>query len=352
MGHQDFHRLIISNKRKTIILVVTFCCFVPLVAAILVPLFVTFLAGGTWLRSIVATHPGLSVIDLSLVIGGIAWIYCCIFCVLMYRNGDQAVLRSLQAKRIRHEDDPELFNCVDEMAIAAGIPMPRVFRIDDAAANALATGRDPEHASIVVTTGLREMLTRDELEGVIAHEMSHIRNYDTRLMLMTSVLVGAVDGLCAYCAAWAVHLIPDWNLTPEDKEERSYWLVYVAFIATIISLTVWWLGPLIVFEIAVALLGILALAPLSAHVIQFAVSREREYLADASAVDLARDPQSLASALFKIDHHRHQLRAVSGATAHLFIANPLPRFRRLGRTVFASHPPLKERIRRLVEMSA
>jgi heat shock protein HtpX len=352
MGHQNFQHLIVSNKRKTAILVLVFCLFVPLVAAILVPLTVTFIAGGVWLRSILAAYPEIGRIGLALIIAGIAAISSWIYCFLMYTSGDQAVLRRVLAKRIRHDDDPELFNCVEEMALAAGIPMPRVYHIEDPAANAMATGRDPNHASIAVTTGLRELLTRDELQGVIAHEMSHIRNYDTQLMLMTAVLVGAVEGLCESCAQWLAALIPKSDLAPQGEGAVYYYLIYYGVVLTILSLTAWWLGPLTVLGILVAILGILALAPLSAHVIQFAMSREREYLADASAVDLARNPQALASALFKINEHRHRLRAVSGATAHLFIANPLPRYVRLGNTVFSSHPPLKERIRRLAAMSA
>jgi heat shock protein HtpX len=351
MAHQDFKHLIVSNKRETALLVLVFCCFVPLVAALLVTLTVTFIAGGIWLRSILVSLPDLTPIDLFLIIAGIAAFFSCIYCLLMYTNGDRAVLRSVGARRIRHDVDPELFNCVEEMAIAAGIPMPRVFRIDDPAANAMATGWDPQHASIAITTGLRELLSREELQGVIAHEMSHIRNYDTRLMLMTSVLVGAVEGLCDSCESWMAKLVPSRdNLLAEGIGPVYFCLIYLAVVITVISLTLLWLGPLTALGILFALFAILALAPLSARVIQFAVSREREYLADASAVDLARNPQALASALFKIDHDRHRLRAVNGATAHLFIANPLRRFSRLGHTVFASHPPLKERIRRLATM--
>jgi len=323
---------------------------VPLVAALLVTLTVTFIAGGVWLRSILVSLPELTPIDLFLIIAGIAAFFSCIYCLLMYTGGDRAVLRSVQAGRIRHDDDPELFNCVEEMAIAAGVPMPRVYRIDDRAANAMATGWDPEHASIAVTAGLRELLSRDELQGIIAHEMSHIRNYDTRLMLMTSVLVGAVEGLCDSCESWMAKLVPSRDLMPEGMKPLQFYVIYLVVVITIISLTMLWLGPLTALGILLALFAILALAPLSARGIQFAVSREREYLADASAVDLARNPQALASALFKIDHDRHRLRAVNGATAHLFIANPLRRFSRLGHTVFASHPPLKERIRHLATM--
>jgi heat shock protein HtpX len=235
------------------------------------------------------------------------------------------------------------------MAIAAGVPVPRIYRIDDLAANAMATGRDPEHASIVVTRGLRDILSREELQGVIAHEMSHVRNYDTRLMLMTAVLVGAIEGLCDYCEDWFLSLIR--NLDPEVGYGDFSTMFLCAVILSVV-LTVWWLGPWPVLGLALAIACILALAPVSAHVIQFAVSRQREYLADASAVELARNPRGLASALFKIEQDRHRLRAVNGATAHLFIANPLPRFSRLGHTMFASHPPLKERIRRLAAMSA
>jgi heat shock protein HtpX len=174
--------------------------------------------------------------------------------------------------------------------------------------------------------------------------MSHIRNYDIRLMMMTAVLTGSVVGLCDYCVERCVNLVRP----PEDSDDPTGCLVRLVAIGVI--LTTVWLGPLLAFGILLAIVLMLALAPLSAHVIQFAVSRQREYLADASAVELTRYSQGLASALWKIEQDQHELRAVNGAIAHLFISNPIKRFRQLGHTAFASHPPLKERIRRLAMM--
>jgi Zn-dependent protease with chaperone function len=160
-------------------------------------------------------------------------------------------------------------------------------------------------------------------------------------MLLTAVLSGSVVGLCNYL----VEKLFSFLGPPEDSPDPSGLLVRVLVIG--VMLTAIWLGPLAVAGIVLAIAAMLFLAPLSAHLIQFAVSREREYLADACAVELTRYPQGLASALWKLDQDRHQLRSVSGATAHLFISNPIKRFRRLAHTAFASHPPLKERVRRL-----
>jgi heat shock protein HtpX len=339
--HQhSFRDLIAANKRKSALLMVAFCLLVPLVAGTLIPLIVT-VVGGAWVRAVERAHPALTPIRLCFLIAVLASVFSIVYCWLMYHHGDRVVLRSVQARRIHHDDDPELFNVVEEMAVAAGVPMPRVFLIDDPAANAMATGREPSRASIAVTCGLREILARDELQGVIAHEMSHIRNYDTRVMLMTAVLTGSVEGLCRYLVETLLSL----GGPPEDSADPTGCLVRLIGAGVIV--TTIWLGPLAVFGLLLAIVLLLMLAPVSAHLIQFAVSRQREYLADASAVELTRYPPELARALWKIEQDRHQLRAVSGATAHLFISNPLKRFRDLGHTAFSSHPPLKERIRRL-----
>jgi heat shock protein HtpX len=282
--------------------------------------------------------------DLSLLIGVVSTIVSVVYCFLMYHRGDEVILQSINARPVQHGDNPELFNIVEEMSIAAGVPMPRVYLIDDPAPNAMATGQDPEHATVAVTTGLQKALSRDELQGVIAHEICHIRNYDTRVMLLAATLVGSVAGVCSFF----LQVIRSLTGGRED-EKTPRWLGLLALIGII--LTVIWLGPVAVAILLAVTVAMLLLAPLSAHLLQLAVSRQREYLADASAVELTRFPQALADALWKIERDRHRLRAVSGATAHLFIANPLRRFQRLAHTAFASHPPLKERIRRLAMMA-
>src|SRR5262249_38358942 len=231
------------------------------------------------------------------------------------------------ARPIEHKDDPELFNVVEEMAIAAGIPMPRIYVIADSAPNAFATGRDPQHAAVTITTGLRTKLTRDELQGVIAHEISHIRNYDSRLMLLLTVLVGTVVMLADFFWQILRFSSPGGGRRSRDSSKDGG-------------------GPLALILIIIAV--VLALvAPLLAQLIQLAVSRQREYLADASGVELTRYPQGLANALRKIDADPDVMSVANRGTPHLYIANPIKKFEARAHTAFASHPPIKERIRRL-----
>jgi heat shock protein HtpX len=210
------------------------------------------------------------------------------------------------------------------MAIAAGVPAPKVYLIEDSAPNAFATGRDPEHASVTVTSGLRAKLTRDELQGVIAHEMSHVRNYDIRLMLLMAVLVGTVAVMADYLlrATW----FTGGRSRRDDRDSGGGALAGVILLVAIV---------LAIF------------APIMAQIIQLAVSREREYLADASAVQLTRLPDGLAGALRKIDADQDVLEAANRGTAHLYIANPIKKFEERSGSIFASHPPIQERIKRL-----
>ena len=338
-----FRDLIRSNKRKSALLVVFFCLLVPLIAAVVVPLGIAAFAGA-WLQAILLAHEELTLIDLCIWIAGGAGFLSLVYCVLMYRKGDEFVLRSVAAHPITKDENPELYNVVEEVSIAADLPMPRVYMIDDPAANALATGRDPCSATIAVTTGLQRLLNRDELQAVVAHEISHIRNYDTRVMLLTATLVGSVAGICDFFIHMARCICGG-----RFDEYTPRWVGL--FVLVSIGVTIYWLGWLAVAIMLGAAIALLILAPLSAHLIQLAVSREREFLADATAVELTRHPQPLADALWKLHRDKLQLRDVSGATAHLFISNPIKRFRRLGRTVFASHPPLKERIRRIAMLA-
>jgi heat shock protein HtpX len=311
-----FRDLIAENKRNSALLVLIFCLFTAAVALILA-------------LGIVALLDPKAVAQLrwgeALWAGGIAAVLALLFSLLGYYRGDRFILAVSGARRIRHADDPELFNVVEEMAIAAGIPMPEVYQIDDPALNAFATGRDPQHAAVAITTGLRRQLTRDELQGVIAHEISHIRNYDIRLMLLMAVLVGTVVMLSDFF--WQIVRSGGGRRTTDSKDEGGS-------------------GPfgLIVFLLAVMLALV---APILAQIIQFAVSRQREYLADASAVELTRYPQGLANALRKLQGDTAVLRTANRGIAHLFIANPIKKFQERAESVFASHPPLKDRIARL-----
>jgi len=263
-----------------------------------------------------------------------------------YFGGDKAVLAStgavplLQAVDAAPDDDRrrlrQLQNVVDEMAIASGLPRPRVYVVPDEDPNAFATGRDPEHASIAVTRGLLGAMSRDELQGVIAHEMSHVRNYDIRLMTIIAALVGAVV------------LLSDWSGRVmrlggarggvgrhgrRDGGGRGA--------ATALLLVIWIVAVI--------------LAPLIAQLLAMAVSRQREYLADASGAELTRNPGALADALERIESHAAPTKVVKRGAAHLCIADPLGR--RVGlkegfwSDVFATHPPMAKRIAALRRMA-
>jgi heat shock protein HtpX len=319
MQQQTFRDLIAANKRNSLLLVVVFCLFVTAVALLL---------GLGLLAYLNPDSVGQLNVGQALAVGGVAAGISLLISLLGYYSGDEMILALSHARPIEHQDDPELFNVVEEMAIAAGIPMPRVYVISDPAPNAFATGRDPQHAAITITTGLREKLTRDELQGVIAHEMSHIRNYDIRLMLLLTVLVGTVVMLADFFRQIIWYSSPRSDRRDRDRDKDGGG------------------GAIAVILIVVAVL-LSVIAPILAQLIQLAVSRQREYLADASGVELTRNPLGLADALRKIDDDPDELRVANRGTAHLFIANPIKKFEARAQTAFASHPPIKDRIRRL-----
>jgi heat shock protein HtpX len=257
---------------------------------------------------------------------------------LGYRFGDRAVLASSFARPVTADDaSPEvkrLMNVVTEMAIAAGVPMPRVHLIDEPDPNAFATGRDPDHASIAVTTGLLKTMSREELQGVVAHEMAHVRNLDIRTMTVVAALLGAVLLL----SDWATRLRLGLPSSRDSKRKDG------------VSLG----GPFVVVLLAVWLLTVL-LTPLIGRLLATAVSRRREYLADASGAELTRNPLGLASALRKLEAATAPTARIYRGTAHLCIADPL------GRAVndregwladlFATHPPIADRVGRLEAMA-
>jgi heat shock protein HtpX len=244
-----------------------------------------------------------------------------------YFAGDQLVLLSSGAKEVPVANPPDeykqLVNVVTEMSIAGGQPMPRVHVIDDSAPNAFATGRDPKHASVAVTTGLLQKLDREQLQGVMAHEMSHVGNYDIRFTLLVGVLVGSIA------------LLADWFL----------------------RYTFWFGGGrrgggsrdrgggggagAILFVVAI-LLAIIA--PIIGRAVQLAVSRSRESLADVSAVELTRNPLGLARALRTISDDPEVLEVANRATQHLYIMNPVKSFEKRAKSMWDTHPPLAERI--------
>ncbi len=240
-----------------------------------------------------------------------------------YYGGSGMILSMSRARRIEKKDYPQLFNIVEEISISAGLPVPAIYVIEDSAPNAFATGRDPGHASVAVTSGLMEKLDRDELQGVIAHELSHIQNRDILFSMMVGIMVGSIV------------MISDFFLrsvfwSGGRKKSRS---------------GKGGSGPLILVALALAIV-----APIFAKMLQLAVSRQREYLADASAVQLTRYPRGLASALRKISGDAEVLEVANRATQHLYIVNPIKPFEKRAKSLFSTHPPIQERIDRLMEM--
>lgn len=239
-----------------------------------------------------------------------------------YYWSDQVVMMISGAKQIKEKDAPELFRSVENLCIGDGIPMPKVYIIDEVAPNAFATGRDPKHAAIAVTRGLLEKLDKLELEGVIAHELSHVKNYDTRLMTIVVVLVGMVALLADFFLRAQFFGGRD-----DDRGKSGAIFMVIAVIAAI-------------------------LAPISAQLIQLAISRRREFLADASGALLTRYPEGLAKALEKIAEDKTSLKSASSATAHLYIENPFKKGQKGNwlSNLFMTHPPVEERIKALRAM--
>lgn len=246
-----------------------------------------------------------------------------------YRYGDRLVLASARAQEVTPEEQPRLHNIVEGLSLAAGVPKPRVYVVPEQAPNAFATGRDPEHSSIAVTQGLLDEMNRVELEGVIAHEMSHVVDRDILVGTVVATLVGAVVLISEFFmrAFW-------WGgFGGRRGNDRSG-------------------GPieLVIFALGIALL---ILAPIFAQIIKFAVSRQREYLADAQGAMLTRYPPGLASALRKIAAHPSGMRSANNATAHLWLSQPsrVPGERTSAlEKLFSTHPPIQDRIMRLEEM--
>lgn len=244
---------------------------------------------------------------------------------ISYYWGDSLVLAISGARPADRKRDFDFFTVAENLSIAAGIPKPRLYVIEDTAMNAFATGRDPEHAVVCATTGILSRLDRRELEGVIAHELSHIKNFDIRLMAVVAVLVGSV----AYMADIFLRTLW-WGGRGRDRDNDNS------------------LGPiLLVVGIVLAILS-----PILASIIQLAVSRNREFLADVSGAELTRYPEGLARALEKLDKDKEVLEAATNATAHLYITNPFKdkNFGAWFAGLFNTHPPIEERIKRLRAM--
>ncbi|MDA1004710.1 MAG: M48 family metallopeptidase [Chloroflexi bacterium] len=241
-----------------------------------------------------------------------------------YYGGDQLVLRASRARLVTAADAPQLFNVVEELTLAAGIPAPSVYLIDDTALNAFATGRDPAHASIAVTTGLLHQLDREELSGVIAHELSHVRNFDIRFALLVGVLVGSIALLADMFLRYSF-FFGGGRRSRDNRGGGGGAQAIVAVLAVVLAL----------------------LAPFVARIVQLSISRQREYLADASGVELTRNPVGLERALAKIATDAEVLEVANRATNHLYIVNPVKKFEARSRGLFSTHPPIVDRVNRL-----
>lgn len=277
---------------------------------------------GIFLIIIVGLGFGLGAVWGSFYAGGIlAAIIAVIYTLIMFNTGDQTILSISKAKQVKKSEYPHLFHTVEGLSIAAGLPKPpKTYVIKDSALNAFATGKDPEHASIAVTTGLLDKLNRQELEGVIAHEMSHIKNYDIRLMMLAAVLVGIVVLLSDLI------LRSLWFSGGRSRDRGNTGII------------------LLVIGLVLAIL-----APIAVHLVKLSISRKREYAADANGAILTRYPEGLASALEKIQHDPDPLvDGANRATAHLFISTPFKGKKKSAK--WSTHPPISDRIRRLREM--
>lgn len=294
------YQQIARNKRKTAFLMIAFIIILALVGA-----GIGYLTGGKPLIGIIWA-----------IIGSL------IYLLIVLRNPANLVMSLNHAQEIHEQDDPELWHIVEDMTMVAQVPMPRVYIIDDESPNAFATGRDPQHSSVAVTRGLRERLDRSELEGVLGHEISHIKNYDILVSTIGVVLVGVIS----FLSDLGSNLIW-WGFDKNDDDNDDNVLA-------------------IVFKV-VSILFVLILGPIAAVLAQMALSRNREFLADASSVKLTRNPQGLITALEKISDSQPMKKA-DRSSAGLYIEDPFKK--RSFNSLFDTHPPTKERIKRLKEM--
>ncbi len=285
---------IAANKRKTIFLIFGFFVIIAAIAAAAAWYFQDYF---------------ITVYATVFAVGYALWSY--------FASG-KAALAMNNAQEIQKSDNPRLWRTVENLAITNGLPMPKVYIIDDPALNAFATGRDPKHASVAVTTGLLAVLDDSELEGVMAHELGHVQNYDIRVAMVAFGLVAVVSLLSDIILRSLF-----WNSFGDDNKNNNVLMYIILIIALII-------------------------APIVATIIQLSISRKREYLADATGALTTRYPEGLARALEKIEHNGSAMKKQNTSTAHLFIANPLK-----GKSIsslFSTHPPIQDRIAKLRQM--
>ena len=304
---QSFYEQIAANRRRSLLLVFVITALLAVFGFV-----IGFAIGGNW-------QSGVAAIVIAIVIAFF-------LSAVSYFAGDSLVLAASGAKEINEQMAPQVMNVVREMAIAGNVPMPRVYVINDTAPNAFATGRDPNHASVAMTTGLLEKLDREELQGVIGHEMSHVRNLDIRFTLLVAVLVGSIALLSDFFLRFTF-----WGGLGGRRgggRDRDGG------------------GGLVLIAIVVGLV-LAIIAPVIARAVQLAVSRQREYLADASSVELTRNPYGLERALAKIASDQEVLEVANRATQHLYIVNPIKKFEERASGLMSTHPPIVDRINRL-----
>lgn len=283
---------IAANKRKTVYIFM---------------FFILLIAGLGWL---VAEYVGQPIITPFVMVGSL------IYAFITYYGGTKMALAVNGAKEIQKKDNPRLYRIVENLAITNGMPTPKVYIMDDPALNAFATGRDPKHAAVCATTGILEALTDQELEGVMAHELGHVKNYDIRVSMYAFALVSVISLLADMI------LYMTWS--GGDRDNRNPYIFILAIAAIVI-------------------------APIAASMIQLAISRRREYLADATGALTTRYPEGLASALEKIGSQGSVTKRANASTAHLFFANPLKKGSMA--SLFSTHPPIQDRVKILREMT-
>ncbi|MEZ7606596.1 MULTISPECIES: zinc metalloprotease HtpX [Streptococcus] len=293
---------IASNKRRTWVLLVAFFALLALIGAAV---------GYLWLDS---PFGGMVI---AFIIGGI-------YAVSMIFQSTEIVMSMNGAREVSEQEAPELYHVVQDMAMVAQIPMPRVYIVEDASPNAFATGSKPENAAVAATTGLLALMNREELEGVMGHEVSHIRNYDIRISTIAVALTSAVTMLSSM--AGRMMWFGGGSRRRNDRDDDNG------------------LGIILMIVSLLALL----LAPLAATLVQLAISRQREYLADASSVELTRNPKGMINALLKLDNSQPMEHHVDDASAALYINDP----KKKGglQKLFYTHPPISDRVERLKNM--
>jgi heat shock protein HtpX len=300
---QNVYESVDSNKRKSFLIMI---------------LFVVFVTAVTWVFAQAFELSGTGIVGWALIFSGL-------MSFSSYWWADKIILSISGARPASKKKDFQFFTVVENLTLAADLPMPKLYVIDDTAMNAFATGRDPNHAVVCATTGLLSRLNRTELEGVIGHELSHVRNYDIRLMSIVAILVGMIT------------LLADWFLRSwrfggrRDNEDRGQLQAIFFVVAIVLAI----------------------LSPIIAKLIELAISRREEYLADAGSVMITRQPSGLISALKKLGADKEPLEAANKATAHLYIVNPLKNLHGgIGwfANLFTTHPPIDQRIKALEEM--